>query len=410
MKWRDATLGELVRRDAGLIQTGPFGSQLHQSDYLPEGVPVVMPKDIADGKISTETVARVSEETAGRLSRHRLKPRSIVLPRRGEVTKRAFIGPAQEGWLCGKGCLKIELTGEVLLPEFLYYFMEQGHVVQWLEQHAVGTTMLNLSAGIVADLPVHYPDTDQQRDIVDILSAYDDLIENNRRRISLLEESARLLYQEWFVRLRFPGHEHTPIVNGIPEGWQLGCVSDFYDTGSGGTPSRTNSDYFTGDIPWVKTQELKNTFVLATDERITEEALKRSAAKLFPDRTILIAMYGATVGQVGILTESATCNQACCAVVPRDPRANYIHAFLFFLENKADLAGLAMGAAQNNVNQQIIRSYPMLMPTRSLCEFFYDSLSSTLDQILNLLRQVERLKTARDLLLPRLMRGEIVVG
>jgi type I restriction enzyme S subunit len=98
----------------------------------------------------------------------------------------------------------VELNGEYLLPEFLYY-MEQGHVVRWLEQHAVGTTMLNLNTEIVAGLPVRYPAVDTQRRIADTLSAYDDLIENNRRRMALLEEAARQLYREWFVRLRFPG-------------------------------------------------------------------------------------------------------------------------------------------------------------------------------------------------------------
>src|SRR5205814_1626743 len=108
MKWRRSTLGEIVKRDRGLIQTGPFGSQLHRSDYQPDGVPVIMPTDIADGRVSAESVARVSEATADRLARHKLKPRTIVIPRRGEVTKRAFIRVEQAGWLCGTGCLKIE--------------------------------------------------------------------------------------------------------------------------------------------------------------------------------------------------------------------------------------------------------------------------------------------------------------
>jgi type I restriction enzyme S subunit len=226
MSWFESTLGELTEKDGGLIQTGPFGSQLHQAEYQPEGIPVVMPKDIANGRISVESVARVSEETANRLERHKLNPRSIVLPRRGEVTKRAYIREEQEGWLCGTGCLKIELNGKHLVPEFLYYFMEQAQVVQWLEQHAVGTTMLNLSAGIVADLPIRYPPVEMQRAIALTLSGYDDLIENNRRRMGLLEESARLLYREWFVRLRFPGHEHTRIVEGVPEGWEQKILSD----------------------------------------------------------------------------------------------------------------------------------------------------------------------------------------
>ena len=183
MSWSAATLGEVVERGGGLIQTGPFGSQLHQSDYVTDGIPVIMPKDIIDGRVDSDSVARVSEETANRLSRHQLRPRTIVLPRRGEITKRAFIREDQTGWLCGTGCLQIALEGKQVLPDFLYYYLEQQEVVRWLEQHAVGTTMLNLSATIVADLPLKFPTPAGQQRIADILSAYDDLIENNRRPI-----------------------------------------------------------------------------------------------------------------------------------------------------------------------------------------------------------------------------------
>jgi type I restriction enzyme S subunit len=221
VSWDIATLGELTDHDGGLIQTGPFGSQLHQSEYQSDGIPVNMPKDISDGRVSTETVARVSEETASRLSRHQIKQHGIVLPRRGEITKRALIREEQEGWLCGTGCIKIELKGVQIVPEFLYYYMDQPHVVQWLEQHAVGTTMLNLSTEIVSKLPIRYPEPAMQVAIASILSTYDNLIENNRRRMALLEESARQLYREWFVLLHFPGSEHVPIANGLPAGWAL---------------------------------------------------------------------------------------------------------------------------------------------------------------------------------------------
>jgi type I restriction enzyme S subunit len=245
--------------------------------------------------------------------------------------------------------------------------------------------------------------------IGETLRAYDDLIENNRRRMVLLEEAARLLYQEWFVHLRFPGHEHTPIIDGIPNGWMRGTVGDFYDTGSGGTPSRKNPEYFIGEIPWVKTQELPNGFITETQEQISEEGLKNSSAKLFPERTVLVALYGATVGEVGILAIEATTNQACCAVLPRDLRAHYIHTFLFFRENKEQLMSLSAGAAQNNISQQIIRAYEMLMPSEMLMHTFVEILNPVFDQWLNLQRQSLKLVAARDLLLPRLMSGEIVV-
>lgn len=122
MSWHDSTLGELARRDGGLIQTGPFGSQLHQVEYEAEGIPVVMPKDITDGRISVESVARVSEQTADRLERHKLKPRSIVLPRRGEVTKRAYIRPERE---------RIKQTSRELLAELKRLI---GPLEQWTDK------------------------------------------------------------------------------------------------------------------------------------------------------------------------------------------------------------------------------------------------------------------------------------
>ena len=157
MSWSKSTLGEVVANDRGLVQTGPFGSSLHQSDYSDEGIPVIMPTNISDGRVSQDGIARIPEHTANRLERHKLKPRTIVLPRRGEITKRAFVRADQEGWLCGSGCLKIETHDTDVVPEFLYYYMAQHDVCQWLEQHAVGSTMLNLSAGIVNEMPVHYP-------------------------------------------------------------------------------------------------------------------------------------------------------------------------------------------------------------------------------------------------------------
>jgi type I restriction enzyme S subunit len=127
VSWSESPLGVILADDNGRIQTGPFGSQLHESDYVEEGVPVIMPKDISDGDIDETTVARVAPRTAAKLTRHLLAARTIVLPRRGEITKRAFISDAQTGWLCGTGCLQIRLGGSKLIPEFLYYYLSSSY-------------------------------------------------------------------------------------------------------------------------------------------------------------------------------------------------------------------------------------------------------------------------------------------
>src|SRR5262249_18338533 len=158
----------------------------------------------------------------------------------------------------------------------------------------------------------------------------------------------------------------------------------FYITASGGTPSRRVPEFFVGDVPWVKTKELRNGFVIDTEEKITEAALNQSSAKVFPEQTVLVAMYGATVGQLGILAVPGATNQACCAIMPKDHRANYLHAYLFFRESKEQLMGISAGAAQNNVSQDIIRQFRMLMPPTNLIGRFCDYSRPLFDQWLNL--------------------------
>lgn len=342
------------------------------------------------------------------MDRYGLKYGDIVMCEGGEPGRCAVWKEPVAGMMIQKALHRIR-PRNCLDHRFLFYsFLLKGRIGGFASLFT-GTTIRHLPRQQLAKVEIEFPQLETQRRIAEMLSAYDDLIENNRRRIGVLEESARLLYREWFVGLRFPGYEHTLILDGVPEGWESGVVADFYETASGGTPSRKHPDYFIGDIPWVKTQELANAFVTGTEERISEEALKKSAARVFPAYTVLIAMYGATIGQLGILATPAACNQACCALTAKDPRANFIYAFLFFREHKARLVGLSLGAAQNNVNQQIIRSYRMLMPPARIMTPFEQYVRPTFMQWLNLQMQNQKLRAARDLLLPKLMSGELAV-
>ena len=419
MSWQDSTLGELAKLDGGLIQTGPFGSQLHQAEYETEGIPVVMPKDISDGRISTKSVARISEQTATRLQRHKLKPRSIVLPRRGEVTKRAYIREEQEGWICGTGCLKIELHGRHLVPEYLYYFMEQEHVTKWLLQHAVGTTMLNLSAGIVSALPIRYPSPDAQTAIADILSTYDDLIENNRRRMALLEESARLLYREWFVRLRFPGHEHTPIVDGVPQGWErktleLVCLSgNGIQTGPFGSQLH-QADYSEDGVPVVMPKDLIGFRVSTSSIARIPESLADSLGRnrMIPGDTV----YGrrGDIGRRAFIGKRQLgwfCGTGSLRIRPNPQVINPLYLFDYLGTPAAvgDITNRAKGSTMLNLSAAALKPVPVLVPSRTLQEMYAEQIIQVREMVEVLDEQNQKLRTARDLLLPRLMSGELAV-
>jgi type I restriction enzyme S subunit len=152
--WGQSTLGREVARHGGTIQTGPFGSQLHASDYVDQGVPVVMPKDIVGRRVSPHGVARVRESDAERLSRHRLAPGNIVYSRRGDVERHALIGTIERGWLCGTGCLLVRLGEGWPSPEFASFSLDRPETRAWISQHAVGATMPNLNTAILGDVPM----------------------------------------------------------------------------------------------------------------------------------------------------------------------------------------------------------------------------------------------------------------
>src|SRR5260221_10707196 len=151
-EWEQTTLGEACTRNGGDIQTGPFGSQLHASDYVPIGIPSIMPQNIGDNRISTDGIAYITRKDAERLNRYRVRKGDIVYSRRGDVERRAIIRENEEGWLCGTGCLRIRFDNNNIDPLFISYYLGHPSVRQWIVRHAVGATMPNLNTGILSAL------------------------------------------------------------------------------------------------------------------------------------------------------------------------------------------------------------------------------------------------------------------
>lgn len=276
------------------------------------------------------------------------------------------------------------------------------------KQISQGTAQDNLSWQKLSTIKFPAPPVETQRRIADILSAYDDLIENNRKQIKLLEESAQRLYKEWFVDLRFPGHEHTRIVDGVPEGWEIDILSNVVKTASGGTPARNHPEYYTNGFNlWVKTQELTDGFILDTEEKITDEAIKNSSAKLVLKGSILMAMYGATIGKLGIATQDLTCNQACCVFDISDFKYGAMYLFCWLLANRNLMIKLGKGAAQSNLSQAMIKNLKILVPCSNVLYQFSCFVDSLYLQILNIQKQITILSESRDRLLPKLMSGDV---
>lgn len=206
--------------------------------------------------------------------------------------------------------IRVRLNPEIANPMFYYYYFS-------LPYNSVKTIVQQCAqAGIrgsdLEKIKVPCPHIEIQNQIADILSAYDDLIEANNRRIELLEQTAQELYKEWFVRFRFPGYENVEFENGLPEGWERNKIQKYYNTCSGGTPSRSNPEYFeSGVYPWVKTGEIKDCVIIDTEEYITQEAVNNSSAKVLPAKSVAMAMYGVNIGLLAYFDSEMTCNQAC---------------------------------------------------------------------------------------------------
>ncbi len=199
-EWQLTTLGAICSTQGGAIQTGPFGSQLHTSDYKEIGVPVVMPTNIGDGGIAVEGIARIDQEDVERLQQHKLQLDDIVFSRRGDVTKNALVRAHEAGWLCGTGCLKVRLGDQTTAnAKFISYCLRLPDTKEWLIRHAVGATMPNLNTGILSAVPIILPPLSLQLEIAEILAALDDRITLLRETNATLEAIAQALFKSWFV-------------------------------------------------------------------------------------------------------------------------------------------------------------------------------------------------------------------
>ena len=231
-----------------------------------------------------------------------------------------------------------------------------------------GSTVKGITLDILKSIEISLPPLIVQRRIADILSAYDDLIDNNQKQIKLLEEAAMRLYKEWFVKLRFPGHENTKIVDGVPEGWEKLYIEDVCQTVGGGTPStKVPSYYNNGTIPWVTPTDITRNdclILLDTEKKITEEGLARSSAKMLPSETILMTSR-ASVGFFGISEQEVCTNQGFISCIPNNKNL-MMFLLLNLMSRKDEIRQKAGGATYLEINKSTFRKLIVIKPDDTL--------------------------------------------
>jgi type I restriction enzyme S subunit len=399
-EWKKVKLGDI----SSAIQTGPFGSQLHQSDYSDIGVPVVMPKDIINGSIDESTIARVENHHVERLSRHKISEGDILYARRGDVGKCAYTVFAQQGWLCGTGCLRVTIDKEKAHPKFIFFQLQKRETIGWVEKHAIGATMLNLNTSILSDVPIELPSLAIQHHIATILSRYDSLIENYQKQIKLLEEAAQRLYKEWFVDLHFPGHENTKIVDGVPEGWSKGVLGDVaYESGK--KINKSNRDYYDYYLPIDCLPKHSLTYLTPADVKSAESSLVS-----FEENDIIFGAMRPYFHKV-CFAQSRGLTRTTCFVLnskERDYR-EFLLMLLFEDSTVKHATSISVGTTMPYTRWKEFKSMEVVIPSRDVAASFGKNISCTTTLLKHYSSQIRLLTEARDRLLPKLMNGVIDV-
>lgn len=440
--WEFTTLGDVCDRGGGNIQTGPFGSQLHASDYVEEGIPSIMPVNIGDNRLVETDIKRITEEDAQRLSKHLVVPGDIIYSRRGDVERRALVREEQRGWFCGTGCIKVRLGEGVVDPAFASFYLDHPNVREWIVQHAVGATMPNLNTGIMKAIPFVLPPPEEQRAIASILGALDDKIELNRRMNATLESLARAIFKSWFVdfdpvRINtekgnagqmpassqalathdpkvldlFPSTFQDSELGPIPEDWEVKSTSDIFEVkdGTHASPKRTEAGF-----PLVTSKhiigdrvDIENAYLISEED--FEEVNRRSKV----DRLdTLITMIG-TVGEsllVHIREPDFAIKNIGLFKTSQTPELAYFF-FLYISSPKMRqfLASRIGGTTQSYLTLKTLRSIPVLLPSESVIDEFNHVCIAIFDQIACNTRETATLSAKRDALLPQLLSGDIPV-
>jgi len=341
-----------------------------------------------------------SSGITGRHKEAKAKAPGVVTGRYGTIGEVFYL--EEDYWLLNTSLYVIDFKGND--PRFSAYFLRNILKGYQSEKAAVPGVYRN----VLHEIKVRAPSYILQRRIREILSTYDDLIENNRRRMTLLEDSARLLYNEWFVRLRFHGYEHTRIVDGVPEGSERRTAFESMQVLSGGTPKTSVPNYWDGEIPFYTPKDATNgVWVTDCERRVTEEGLKNCNSKLYPKETVFISARG-TVGKLNMAQKPMVMSQSCYALVGKD---HLSQSFVYVAMQVAvdSLRQQAVGAVFDAIVVDTFKRINLLIPPLMMIGLFDDIALPILGQVENLTLQNQKLRTARDLLLPRLMSGEIAV-
>ena len=405
-EWEVTTLGKICQQGGGSIQTGPFGSQLHASDYVPIGIPSIMPANIREGRISDVGIAKITQEDAQRLSKYLVEKDDIIYSRRGDVEKCALIRNAEEGWLCGTGCLRVRPGKGSIDPAFCSYFLAHPETREWIRRHAIGATMPNLNTQILAAVPMLLPKNSEQKAIAHVLGTLDDKIELNRQMNETLKAMGKALFKSWFVDFDpvrakaegrstglpdeisalFPDSFEDSELGEIPRGWRVKRIEEYLELAYGKSlPAKSRKP---GSVPVYGSGGV----VGSHDVALTQGP------------TVIVGRKG-TVGSLYLEDKPAFPIDTVFHILPR------IGSMLFCYHLLAcqPLSDMNTDAAVPGLNRGNVYRLEFPCPTSNLISAFDGIVGSFWKRQIASLDESVALARVRDFLLPKLIGGGLRV-
>ncbi|ECO2755017.1 TPA: restriction endonuclease subunit S [Campylobacter coli] len=404
--WEWKSLGEICFITDGTHKT---------PNYIETGIPFLSVKNISKGFFDLSDVKYISLEEHNKLIK-RAKPEfeDILICRIGTLGKAIKISLEFEfSIFVSLGLLKPKVK---IISDYLVYFLNSYFIEGWINDNKVGggTHTAKLNLNILEKCPIALPPLKEQERIVGILdesfAKIDESIKILEQDLLNLDELMQSALQKAFNPLKDNAKENYK----LPQGWEWKNLGEIANTSSGGTPSRNKKEYWeNGNIKWLKSGELNDGYIDFIEENITEEAIKNSSAKIFQKGTLLIAMYGATAGKLGILNLDSTTNQAICAFLHKDKNIKFLEKFLFyflfFLRDK--IIKDSFGGAQPNINQTYIKNLQIPLPPIKEQEQITSHLDELSSHVKNLKQnyqaQIKDLQELKNSLLDKAFKGNL---
>ena len=414
--WKEYKLGEtLVSANTGLdaIKRAPIVS--HDT-----GIKCLRIQDISQSKSYEDW--GFTEVLDNNFIKFKLLENDIIVARTGATVGVNMIVKKNLNSVFNNGLIRLRAKNE-FNSRFVYYILRSNDYWSHINSIAFGTTSQpNIQINQLLSFKIKAPDFLTQASIAEILSSLDDKIELNNKINQELESLAQLLFKRWFVDFEFPNENGEPYksfggemvdseMGEIPKGWNVNIIESLtLKMNSGGTPSTRRNDFYDGNIKWFSTKELQDGFLFESDRKITIEGLNNSSAKLFPSKTVVMAIYAApTVGRLGILSEEAAFNQAALGFVAKE-EVGYEFIYLLLKLLRDDLNNLANGAAQQNLNVGLVKNFKIIYPTNTVLSSFQSIIRPIFKYLYQNQIESNSLIKTRDTLLPKLISGELQIN